>query len=142
MTNTTPLDVLKESFWHICNTLDTVQTAIGGNVDGVDFEEESDMLDGVRLELIEALAKFIPGLSSEHGYPRYSGAAYKLLRTYSDGTPIIESIRVAEGMTADYFPRRNGDRAEFVKRMTEEAVIYEAERVAFEAAHPSPEVDL
>jgi hypothetical protein len=112
------LDTLKATVLRVDDLISLAQDTIAGAVRDADYEIDSDLeiLDSARRELWEALATHIPGVRYE--LPHFTDAGGRAARTYSDGTAVVESIELRNGSIASFYPRYDGDRNEFIEKMT------------------------
>lgn len=96
---------------------------------------EVAMLDAFHDEIVEALAKHIPGMriDSRTRMPIFeTEEAWHSFTHYDDGTPVVEefSFPDADGISFSYRPRYDGDRAAHIAKMREFADQYKADRHA------------
>ncbi|NQX11367.1 hypothetical protein HQQ80_07005 [Microbacteriaceae bacterium VKM Ac-2855] len=118
--NGTDLDALKSVVWRTTGTIEGVQDAIAGNIEGVDLESESEILDSCRRMLWLALAERVEGIRWDGLRVTFTDLGWAMATTYTDGSPVYEDIDLGiPGYgPARYFPRHDGDRAAFIKLVT------------------------
>jgi len=126
-----------------CSPLDTLKALVLRNVDGLEHvidrlgggesetpEELLEQLDSVRLQQFRALAEHLPvGTDEAFGELR---VLPREARLYDDGSPVVELIDTPP-LTGRYYPRYDGDRAEFVARQKQDAQALAAGMAAHDA---------
>lgn len=96
----TAADDLKQVAKRAKNLIEFVQDRLGQD-EFTDYEDELTCLDTVLEWLRESAAK--------HGNPNL----------FDDGSPVAVNVVLAEGYTATYFPRADGEYGEWFDRMCE-----------------------
>jgi hypothetical protein len=113
----TALDTLKDTLLRADNLISYAQDQVAGSLCAEDdHEPEQEALDGARKMLWDAVAAHVRGVRFEH--PHFTDAGYKAMHTYDDGSVIVEHIELAHGSVATYFPRHDGNRGEFIERLS------------------------
>ena len=112
------LDTLKATVLRVDDLISLAQDTIAGAIrdEAYDIDNDLEILDSARRELWEALSNHVPGVRYE--LPHYTDAGRQAARTYDDGTAIVEPIELANGSIASFYPRYDGDRSEFIEKMT------------------------
>ena len=112
------LDTLKATVLRVDDLISLAQDTIAGAVRDEDYDVDNDLeiLDSARRELWEALASHVHGVRYE--LPHYTDEGRRAARTYDDGTAIVEPIELVNGSIASFYPRYDGDRNEFIEKMT------------------------
>lgn len=136
----TPLDSLKTAAHRTKHILEAACDGIGGSMCDTHHDDDLELVDSANWLVWKALAEFVPGITDENGRHVFTEEAWKAVRTYDDGSPIVQTYRVGDeyGFTTDYYPRQDGPLDVFLERAKESFRTLEAERIAYEAAHPAP----
>lgn len=112
------LDALKETFWEARSALDFVTDYLSGHDRVEEGEGPLEILDALSVSVAERLNEQIGGGIVTDPVVRVSDRAWDAARTYDDGTPVIRTIVISDGVTSDYMPRIHGDFDAWRQRVT------------------------
>ena len=132
----TPLDSLKHAVLRATNSMSSATDAICGNLCNDDHDAELEWIDAIGLALWSVLAEHVPGITVTDGRVHMTPDARRAVHTYDDGSPVSVFINL-DGYCTDFYPRFDGPYAPFLEELQRAAVVYKAEAIAYEAAHPS-----
>lgn len=100
-----PLDALKEVALRVHGILDFAIDRVGGEYD---LDAVSESLDRAQNLLAEAVGNFAPVEVDPH--VRYSEEA----RTFHDGSPVVVTVELEDGVISDWYPRVHPDYQEWL----------------------------
>ncbi len=113
MTQSPPLDTLKHTVLRADELLDIATDLLaGGQGEGRAVDENHpvfEILDAVRAQLFKGAAEQIRGVRWWDGTPQFTAEGREAIRTYSDGSPVVELIESDDGIAHRYFPRLDKD---------------------------------
>lgn len=115
----TPLDEFRQAAYIALGLIDVVQDLLGGHpsIDDGEADATQETLDSVRELLRHALTAHSP-----------------IPHLFDDGTPVYIRYEFQYGMTADFYPRIDGDRDEWVRRMQADDRQQHIDRIRHELA--------
>lgn len=135
----TPLDSLKNAVLRATDGLGGATDELAGSTCDHGHDSELEWFDSVSMGLWLAIAEHVPGIEWNYslGIATFTPAGRRALITYDDGTPVFVHIDHGNYAT-DYYPRFDGNFADFLETFEGWCAIDEAESIAYEAAHPFP----
>lgn len=124
----TPLDSFRESYFRVSHLLDYISDHLGGTVE-VEDELTYELLENVRMLMIDGIRRHVEG--GEVALDHESAKNLRVMRFFDDGTPVYEFIDVG-AMGTEYFPRSDGDRDSFIRNLRLSAITSQIGALEYE----------